>query len=403
MASVIRYDRGEVEAFKTDEGFLYAQVTIARTGVFPYLRNGKLQREAKIPEELFRIETLNSIRLKPVTDLHPPETDNRGLVVPANYKTHVRGTFGDAVEVVENKLIRTREIIFDADLIAALERGEKREVSIGFECELDHTPGVTEEGEAYEVIQRNIIVNHLAHVPRGRAGESVKVHLDASEFTDPETAIMIQEDTMGKQYISKVTTDGDPTPAAEAGAIPEETIKSYLKDLFSKLFGTSETATADEVTKLRSQVETLKGELSALKPKEEKPAGQDKKESVSADELEKLIQAGVTERTKLIETAKSVIKDFKSDGVSDKEIKLQVIKTVIPNRQIAADASDDFIDATFAAAQEFAKEKFFVSEPPAMKSNGVTIDQAYLEDLRQKRYDMRTMNNVSSVAQGGGK
>ncbi|EKN88905.1 PF09979 family protein [Leptospira interrogans str. 2003000735] len=387
MQRVITFDRGELEVIETDEGFLRAYVTIARVGVFPYLRNGKVYKEAKLPEELFRPETINSIKIKPVTDGHPPVSDNRGLVVPENYTKYIRGALGDTVEIIDNKKIRTIEIVYDANLIGDLKAGEKREVSIGFECYRDETPGVF-EGEQYDVAQREIAVNHVAQVPAGRAGEEVTIHLDNSD----EIGIMIDEETMNKL---KKTTIQDEDPTTTAPTPTEEQISNGIFKLFQKLFskfsGDPESAepSADDkkTTELQSQIDALKKENEELK---KKGATNVQKTETPAQEqdaaIKEQIHKAATERLKLIDTGKAIIPEFKADGLSDREIRLKVIETILPGKKIEKDAKDEIVEAIYDAAVEVAKDKFFVNKPDR---TSVRIDEADIEKLKEARFDMR--------------
>src|SRR5690606_25874157 len=70
-------------------------------------------------------------------------------------------------------------------LLAAVERKDRREVSCGYRCLVDETPGVTPEGERYDRVQRRIRYNHVAIVPEGRAGEAVALRMDAAGNTIP--------------------------------------------------------------------------------------------------------------------------------------------------------------------------------------------------------------------------
>ncbi|EMK12925.1 MULTISPECIES: DUF2213 domain-containing protein [Leptospira] len=389
MQRAITFDRGELEVIETDEGFLRAFVTIARTGVFPYLRNGKICKEAKLPEELFRKETLDSIKLKPVTDGHPPISDNRGLIGPENFKKYVIGTLGDSVEVIDNKRIRTIEIIYDSKLIGELKAGEKREVSVGFECYRDETPGVF-EGERYDVVQRDISTNHLSHVPHGRAGEEVTIHLDSAD----DIGIQLDEETMSKLGKKTTTQDEDPTQGDPTALSEEQLSKGILKvlgSLFSKFMGGSENAepAADDKknSELQSQIDALKKENEDLKTK---GATNVQKPDPNAQEqdaaLEEQIQNAANERLQLIETGKAVIPEFKADGLSNREIRLKVIEKVLPNKKVAKDEKDEIVNAVFDAAVEVAGDKFFVSKPDA---TSVRIDEADIEKLRVSRLDMR--------------
>jgi hypothetical protein len=62
----------------------------------------------------------------------------------------------------------------DADAIGKIERGEFKELSCSYRYTPDFTPGEV-DGVAYDFIMRDIKGNHVALVPRGRAGSDVAV------------------------------------------------------------------------------------------------------------------------------------------------------------------------------------------------------------------------------------
>ena len=113
------------------------------------------------------MDSLASIRGKPITQLH------HGLVTSANYfNSHPVGTvISDGRQDGNN--IRADVVIYSLDT-------KDRELSLGYETELEETPGVTPEGEHYDAIQRNIRYNHLAIVPRGRAGNA-RLNMDGNQ------------------------------------------------------------------------------------------------------------------------------------------------------------------------------------------------------------------------------
>ncbi|WP_155717585.1 DUF2213 domain-containing protein, partial [Leptospira weilii] len=169
----IRYDSAtiELEGLTEDETVLRCPLVLARAGVFQYVYpDGRIVREAKLPEELFSPETLASIPGRPICDGHPPISDNDGLVTDKNYSKYAKGSLGDSVEVKDGA-IWVKETIWDAELKDSLKRGEKLQVSPGFRSRLDWTPGVF-EGQGYDVVQREIRFNHSAHTGKGRGGES---------------------------------------------------------------------------------------------------------------------------------------------------------------------------------------------------------------------------------------
>ena len=165
---VQRYDNYAIQAIKTDEGFVRDAPIIGRTGILEYRNvDGSIRREYRPPEEAFNVDSLASIRGKPITLGH------HGLVSSANYReTKPVGTvISDGRQDGNN--IRADVVIYSLDT-------EDRELSCGYQTELEETPGVTPEGEHYDAIQRNIRYNHLAIVPRGRAGNA-RLNMDGNQ------------------------------------------------------------------------------------------------------------------------------------------------------------------------------------------------------------------------------
>ena len=76
---------------RTNEGFLRGRAIVTSIGVFAYKRkDGTVQRELRLPEEVFAFDTLNSMKLKPVTLNHPNE-----LVTSENADRLQVGSLGD--------------------------------------------------------------------------------------------------------------------------------------------------------------------------------------------------------------------------------------------------------------------------------------------------------------------
>ncbi|MEI6805588.1 MAG: DUF2213 domain-containing protein, partial [Myxococcaceae bacterium] len=71
--SVQRFDFvGTTQALETtSQGFVRVDARLTRTGIFTYHQDGKVTRELRLPEEVFRSDSLKSIAGAPVTDLHP--------------------------------------------------------------------------------------------------------------------------------------------------------------------------------------------------------------------------------------------------------------------------------------------------------------------------------------------
>ncbi len=181
---VFRYDRGTfARPVKTASGFLRCDATLSRSGVLEYrMADGRVRREFRPPEEAFRDETMQSHAMVPVVLGHPVE----GRLTPNNAKMLSVGAVGDSVRREDN-MVAAPVVITDANAIHAVEEGRATEVSCGYRCFVEETPGITPDGERYDAVQRRIVIDHAALVPKGRAGSDVRLHLDAADavMTDP--------------------------------------------------------------------------------------------------------------------------------------------------------------------------------------------------------------------------
>lgn len=154
---------------ETVEGFLICQnVPIARTGNMEYRASdlglegdqNKIITVYRDEAEVFEPAALASFEGKPVTDEHPPEE-----VKPENFaaysKGHVQNIRRDGDFVVADLYIN------DPTLMSEVKNGIKREVSCGYVCTY------VADGNIYR--QTKIRGNHVAVVPRGRAGHEVSI------------------------------------------------------------------------------------------------------------------------------------------------------------------------------------------------------------------------------------
>jgi len=149
---------------------------VAKVGVLSYEdTNGRKWREFVPPETAFDPAALRTLRDAAVTDLHPPT-----MVTAANHSSLSKGHVGDAVGR-EGIYVSAPLVVQDADLVAKVDAGERRELSAGYTCDVEATSGVW-QGQAYDGIQRNRVYNHVALLPvgAGRAGRDVALRLDGA-------------------------------------------------------------------------------------------------------------------------------------------------------------------------------------------------------------------------------
>jgi hypothetical protein len=312
----IRYDRTEIKATRTEEGYLIDTPIVGRAGIQLYKNaDGTLRRELRPPEEVFHADSLKSFAGKPVTDEHPGEP-----VTAKNAKRLSVGTMqGEGRQDGDNVVAPI--IVHDGEMIDKILKGGKRELSLGYKVDLEETPGVW-NGQEYDAIQRNIRVNHLAIVPRGRAGNA-RLNLDRHDAVsfNPE-----EENSMPTDNLGRIRLDsGLEYQAAPEVIVEVEKLRTDKADLETR---------ADA---LQKQLDTLAAERDTLKSQVESA------DKVRADALEKA-RAEIKARAELDKVAES----FKVDGAgkTDREVKELVIKSVRADADLTS-KSDDYVNAAF--------------------------------------------------------
>ena len=198
-ARVQRVDVGQLRPPKyLADGRVRVDATISRTGVQVYHDHvGKEIREYRPDSEVFSQASIDSMQLVVVTDDHPPV-----FITDANRSQYERGTVLESVRRDGDHLVAAL-LITDKALIEKMKRG-KRDISLGYACELEMTPGTAPNGEKYDAVQRLIVGNHAAIVDRGRAG-TARARMDGLAIQIFET----ERTTMTTQI-----TDEDPETAA---------------------------------------------------------------------------------------------------------------------------------------------------------------------------------------------
>lgn len=184
---------GKVEYLAS--GAVRIPARLGRAGVVKYSRGGKVVRELRPPDEVFRADSLSTLDGVWATDLHPPH--DKALITPANWKEWAVGFVAGAGRQ-DGSLIRGSVVVQDAAMIDMVRSGERCELSPGYFClRMDETPGRynaetgeygphLDQGEPYDVVQREILYNSVGIGPRGwgRQGSEVALRLDGDVDED---------------------------------------------------------------------------------------------------------------------------------------------------------------------------------------------------------------------------
>lgn len=344
---VIRFDKGELQnAERTPQGFLRVPVYATRAGVFTYKTgDGKIIRELRPPEEVFKADSLQSLSGAPFTLRHPPE-----MITPKNVTKYQKGHVLENIRQDGDK-VSCSVIISDADAIAAVENG-MREVSCGYHADVFDEAGIF-QGQPYDVVQRNIRYNHLAATDKGRAGPEVRIRLDAADAVmeqEPSTTTHKENSDMEKINIGgkefevskevKTAIESEQTKAKETSAKLDsaQTEISGLKKTNEDL-----TKTNSDLTK---SVETTQAKLDT--------ANDDLKKRTDSAPDESKVRELVKSRINLEKVASHALpkeKLEKLDSMSDVEIKKSVIQADSPTAQLDG-KSDVYIETRFDAIAE---------------------------------------------------
>ena len=324
-----RYDSVKFKATIDENGFLVDTPVVARLGVqVYYMEDGRTVREFRPAEEVFKDESLSSYQGKPMTLDHV-------FVNSENAKDVVVGSVTGKAEPLGSSVVAPI-VVYDNKAIQEAMAGNAKELSVGYSAILDETPGwgdpitgeyvlksdadadeqfdAPEGWQEFDAIQRDIKVNHLAMVSRGRAGIA-KLNMDGEQENPYTTDVDINKEDKQEMTV-KIKLDG-----AQEFEVATE-IASHIEALNAK----ADTAIAERDS-LKAKVDAMPAEIEAAVAKAK----------ADADALAALVavadEAGV-----------------KADGLDAKGIKVAYVKEV--SGLDVSEKSDAYIDAAFDIAKE---------------------------------------------------
>lgn len=260
-------------------GYLVANPRVARTGVQLYLGselgqpNRGVVRVYRPRDEVFRKSSQKSFAHKPITDDHPPVP-----VTADNWREYSRGTTGDEV-VRDGEFIRVPMMMQDAELIRKVRDG-KAELSAGYSCDIDWTPGVTEDGAKYDATQRDICVNHVAVVDAARGGGKLRI---GDALRELSCGISISDGDLSLADADEFLDSGKKYPFARGDTVYRGALMRAIDS-------------GDEV--VRDVAEAILGLL-------EDTSGRSARKELAMPELKKVLVDGVT--VEMTDTAQQIV------------------------------------------------------------------------------------------------
>ena len=349
MDTVQRYDFVPLgNATRTPQGFLRFKANLTRVGVLEYRRaDGSIQRELRHPDEVFHADSLATLASAPVTDQHG------GMVTPKNVKSLQVGFVSEKVDH-NDRFVKSQITVQDGEMIDKIGSGKRKELSPGYRCQFDATPGEY-NGEAYDGVQRNIIYNHVGIGPDGwgRSGSDVALRLDGSDAASSTFSDVVSPKMPDKEKPKmKIRIDGI---EYEAGS--ETAVQAWNK-----------------------QAEKQSAEIAGLKEKLDKSGGRADAADAKVTDLEaKLVEANdlqrldsaIEERAVLISKAREVLdKDTDLTGKTPRQIKEAVLVKFDEKATF-----DGKTDAHIDGAYEYAIAHF---EPKETHTDGTSAARAFV-------------------------
>ncbi len=355
---------------ETPEGYLRIRATFSRSGCQTYTNpDGSKRVEYRPPEEVSRPDSLLSMGGLPVTLEHPPQ-----LLTPATARQHTRGYSGTQVDFTDG-FVHGTVTVTDSEAIEEVKSGRAVELSNGYRCEYDPTPGVAPDGTRYDGVQRNISGNHHAITRRARAGSEVCLHFDSADGDDqPIVAVSDLIPSFEDHPMATARTDmtkANPPAAAAAEDDPDMAMEGSEEDENeekedgkpkAKRRGRSDSAapgktvswevykaTVDDLAASELRFDTISEQLAEL---EELVAA--RLDSVPEPDPD-LIQQLVNQRVDVLEKASDITGTReRHDGLTDREVMVLALEAAEVRIDGIETRSDEYIAARFDAAWEAA-------------------------------------------------
>jgi len=372
----LRFDIATLGEPKIDQnGYLQAPAALTKTGVFVYHRpDGTVTRELRHPDDVFKEDSLATLKHRPFTDGHP----KIGKLDQTNTTQLSKGMI-IADPKREDQFVTSTVLVMDGRTINKINRKDKpvRELSCGYNVDLVEESG-TYNGEKYDHRQTNIVYNHVALVPKGRAGPDARLRVDAEDGAAEglDIEIIDKSDKLDKQNREdhamsiKIKREAVATSTFKADAlhvvVADEDAEKSIQPALDRF-----DAALEHIRKLEAENSQMKGRIDELVEKAELPP-------------ERLDQLG-QERADLLSVAFHVGLS-NVDKLRNDEIKKMVVHTVNPKLELDK-VDQPYIDGRYDSIvdniQKNHKAMKSMSELRQMTRGDALLDEG--EDVRSPR------------------
>ena len=381
---MIRFaDRVSVGDIKeTAEGYLVATARVARTGVQQYLASelgdvaaaagfkpNDVVRVLRSEKEVFDEASLRTITRLPVTIDHPKEH-----VTADNWSKLSVGEVGDAY-ATEPEWIVVNPMIKDAAATKAAKTTHKQ-ISMGY------TANIVEYGDKAiaDFEQKTIRYNHLALVPKGRAGDMARI---------------------GDAWVTPCVLDYDPgnSPSTRKGVSDMELKPVVLGDAVAQVAVGDIAAVEAYKVAMTKKLADAEAAKKAAEEKKDEEIGELKAKLKNAEDAAIVdVDVLVAARSALVAQVKAVDAAIEVAGKSDAELRKLAVKSKLGDAAIA-DASDAEISGMFKVLAAGAGKSNPVADAISTGVKTVGDQATAMQDAWQKaNADMNAWRNQQGGA-----
>jgi hypothetical protein len=329
-----RIDKAEFKMQVTPEGYLQGEAVVTRTGVFRYIEaDGTERLELRHKDDVLRKESLDTLKLIPVTLFHPPE-----MVNAENARLYSVGSTGESYSIEKSgdvDLISSRFSVNDAKAVDEVKTGRARQLSLGYMQESIPEEGVY-NGQRYTHRQTNIKYNHLALVPKGRAGDVACIRMDGAAWQidslegTTEESLPMPNESPRTDALSIKNISYQVPPEVRVAYDEASAELTTLKASLDAANAAAEKAEADK-SALQAKFDMLKEEKDKLE-----------KDSNDKEGMKKAVK----DHLDLIAKASKLVKLDNAVDMDSKDIMVAAIKAFKPNFDEAG-KDDAYIKAAF--------------------------------------------------------
>lgn len=376
-------DKGSVRSVD-DNGFLHVKISpLTRVQVAPYfgkeipgwqklgLDANRVYKGYRPESELKKLSTVNSINGIPIQLRHHPDfADN-----PAkDTRIGATGTDGE----FKYPYLMNSLHFFDKKAKDLIESEGMRELSLAYRYKPDFSQsGVTENGQAYDFVMRDISGNHLALVEQGRAGHEVLVYDSKRSDMDKDEMTNLVNDALDKKLSGIINT-------VERLAKQINKYAANFKDEEPEEEKVTETEEAEEIVTDKCGTKKTAKDKKPVKQVDEE--GEEVEEVIDlSDKAEKLPDTKPENKKKAekIETEAEEVEDFE-ESEAEEETAEELEKKGI--RKVSEDEEEAEIEVTEKETEKKAESgekdgKFMETVKKYMKKGG--IDEDAPDDIKE--------------------